>query len=50
MSEPDDAVREYLRKVDGVFHEYEQGYMDADAAMDAMELYVGELREETDLE
>ena len=48
MSESDDPTREFLRKVDGVFREYEQGYMDADAAMDAMELYVGELREQVE--
>jgi hypothetical protein len=41
----DDATREFLRKAEGVFHEYEQGYMDADAAMNAMELYIDELRE-----
>lgn len=46
----DDAVETFLRKADEVLHEYEQGYMDADAAMNAMELYVAELREETDVE
>lgn len=46
----DDAVETFLRKADEVLHEYEQGYMDADAAMNAMELYVTELREEADAE
>jgi len=48
MSESDQAVEAFLRKADEVFHEYERGYMDADAAMNAMELYVDELRAETE--
>ena len=47
MSDSDAAVRTFLRKADEVFREYDRGYMDADAAMNAMELYVDELREET---
>ncbi len=47
MSESEAAVQEFIRKADEVFHEYERGYMDADAAMNAMELYIDELKEET---
>ncbi|WP_254537427.1 hypothetical protein [Halomarina litorea] len=47
MSESDAAVQQFIRKADEVFHEYERGYMDADAAMNAMELYVDELKAET---
>ena len=50
MSEADNAIQDFVRKADEVLHEYERGYMDADAAMNAMELYVDELKAQTDTE
>jgi len=50
MSDTDDAVEKFLRRTDEVLREYERGYMDADAAMNAVELYVEDLREETNAE
>ncbi|WP_167599397.1 hypothetical protein [Halorussus marinus] len=46
MSDIEDAVDEFLRETDTVFSEYEQGYMDADAALERIENHIGTLREQ----
>ncbi|MFB6155979.1 MAG: hypothetical protein ABEJ22_08790 [Haloferacaceae archaeon] len=39
------AVESFLEAADGVYGEYEQGYMDADAALSILETHVEDLRE-----
>lgn len=46
MAELDDIVEEFLDGVDDVYDEYEQGYMDADAALSILEDHLDDLREE----
>lgn len=41
----DDAVDDFLRNADSVYGEYEQGYVDADAALSVLESHVETLRE-----
>ncbi|MEF8800230.1 MAG: hypothetical protein V5A38_07720 [Halolamina sp.] len=41
----DDAVAEFLDETDTVYGEYEQGYMDADAALSLLESHIETLRE-----
>jgi tRNA A-37 threonylcarbamoyl transferase component Bud32 len=45
MSDLEDAVAEFLSEADTVYSEYEQGYMNADVALDRLEKQVEELRE-----
>jgi hypothetical protein len=45
MDELEDAVETFLRNADGVYGEYEQGYVDADAALSMLEGHLEELRE-----
>ncbi|WP_162991526.1 hypothetical protein [Halostella salina] len=45
MSELETAVEAFLDEADTVYGEYEQGYMDADAALSRLETHVEELRE-----
>ncbi|WP_168192925.1 MULTISPECIES: hypothetical protein [Halostella] len=45
MSDLEAAVETFLDDTDTVFGEYEQGYMDADVALDRIEDHVEELRE-----
>jgi len=40
-----EAVREFLRRADAVYDEYDQGYIDADAALSALSSHLDELRE-----
>ena len=40
-----DAVESFLAETDRVFEEYDQGYMDADAALSRIEAALPELRE-----
>lgn len=42
------AVESFLAEADTVFAEYEQGYMDADAALSRIEASLPELREAHD--
>ncbi|NHN47736.1 hypothetical protein G9464_09020 [Halostella sp. JP-L12] len=44
MSDLEDAVEEFLDEADTVYGEYEQGYMDADVALDRLETHLDELR------
>jgi hypothetical protein len=41
----DDAVDEFLDAANDVYSEYEQGYMDADAALSLLETRIETLRE-----
>lgn len=41
----DDAVKTFLRASKKVYKEYDQGYMDADAALSLLETHIEELRE-----
>lgn len=41
----DDAVAEFLAAADKVYGEYEQGYMDADAALSMLETRIETLEE-----
>lgn len=41
----EDAVDEFLDAADKVYGEYEQGYMDADAALSLLETRIETLRE-----
>lgn len=43
--ELEDAVETFLRRTDTVYGEYDQGYVDADAALSVLEDHVEELRE-----
>ena len=45
MSDLEDAVETFLDDVDTVYGEYEQGYMDADVALNLIEDHVEELRD-----
>lgn len=45
MAETDDAVETFLREADKVYSEYEDGYMDADAALSLLDTRIEELRE-----
>ena len=47
MSESDAAVETFLDEVETVYAEYENGYMDADAALSLLETHIDELREAT---
>jgi hypothetical protein len=42
------AVAEFLDGADDVLGEYEQGYMDADAALDVLSTRIETLREQVD--
>jgi hypothetical protein len=44
----DDAVETFLDEADTVYGEYEQGYMDADAALSLLETHIEELRSAAD--
>lgn len=46
MTELEEAVEGFLDDADYVYSEYEQGYMDADAALAVLEDHVAELREQ----
>ena len=45
MTDPDEAIEEFLRKADTAYKEYEQGYADADATLRRLESHVEELRD-----
>lgn len=47
MSESDAAVETFLGEAETVYAEYENGYMDADAALSLLETHIDELREAT---
>ncbi|WP_327052363.1 hypothetical protein [Halomicrococcus gelatinilyticus] len=44
MTDADDAIRQFLRDADTVYDEYDQGYVDADAALDVLETHIEQLR------
>lgn len=44
----DDAVAEFLAAAEKVYGEYEQGYMDADAALSLLETRIETLEEEVE--
>ena len=46
MSELDDAVERFLDDADTVFGEYDQGYMDADAALSLLRSQIEDLEDE----
>lgn len=46
MTDLEDAVEEFLDDANYVYSEYEQGYMDADAALSVLEGHLDDLREE----
>ena len=46
--ELESAVETFLDDADTVFGEYEQGYMDADAALGLLEAHIEDLRDEVD--
>jgi hypothetical protein len=48
MSDTDDAVAEFLQEADTVFSEYDQGYMNADVALDRLENHIETLREQVE--
>lgn len=41
----EEAVETFLSDAESVYREYEQGYMDADAALSTLEMHVDSLRE-----
>jgi len=45
MTDPADAIEEFLDEADVVFEEYDQGYMDADAALRRLRGHIDELRD-----
>lgn len=48
--ELDDAVEEFLQSADSVYDEYDQGYVDADAALSMVEAHIESLRDASDEE
>ncbi|MEM4781414.1 MAG: hypothetical protein QXG03_07645 [Halalkalicoccus sp.] len=46
MTKLEDSVEEFLDDASYVLSEYEQGYMDADAALSVLEGHIDGLREE----
>ncbi|WP_162993848.1 hypothetical protein [Halalkalicoccus subterraneus] len=46
MSDLEESVEEFLDDADYVLSEYQQGYMDADAALSVLEGHVDDLDEE----
>ena len=48
MSELEDAVERFVREADTVYDEYENGYMDADAALGRIETHLDALREQVE--
>ncbi|WP_168216172.1 hypothetical protein [Halorussus halobius] len=48
MTDAEDAIEEFLGEADTVLGEYEQGYMDADAALSRLEKDVETLREQVE--
>lgn len=47
MSDRDPAVKTFLAASKKVYSEYENGYMDADAALDLLSTHIEELEENT---
>ena len=45
MTDPADTIKEFLDEADVVFEEYDQGYMDADAALTRLADGIEELEE-----
>jgi len=45
MSEPNDAVEEFLEKADTAYKEYDHGYADADATLRRLERHLERLRD-----
>jgi hypothetical protein len=45
MTDTDDAVEAFLREADTVFGEYDEGYIDADAALRRLRTEIDELGE-----
>jgi hypothetical protein len=48
MTDVTTALEEFFEDADRVFGEYDQGYMDADVALDLLEGHIEELREVTE--
>ncbi|MFD1587144.1 hypothetical protein ACFR9U_09120 [Halorientalis brevis] len=48
MTDTDDAVEKFLREADTVFGEYDDGYMDADAALRRLRTEIENLEESTE--
>jgi len=48
MTELEEAVEAFLAEADAVYDEYDQGYMDADAALSRLEPPLSELRDATE--
>jgi hypothetical protein len=48
MSETEGAVAEFLDEADTVFGEYDQGYMNADVALERLENHIDALREQVE--
>ncbi|WP_195156051.1 hypothetical protein [Halococcus agarilyticus] len=48
MTDTDDAVETFLDRADSVFEDYEDGYVDPDAALATLEHHVETLREATE--
>ena len=45
MTDPDEAIEEFLRKADAAYEEYDRGYADADATLRRLEGHVEDLRD-----
>ena len=48
MTDTDDAVEAFLREADTIFGEYDDGYMDADAALRRLRTEIETLEESTE--
>ncbi|WP_172824869.1 hypothetical protein [Halorientalis sp. IM1011] len=48
MTDTDDAVETFLDESETVFEEYDQGYMDADAALERLRGHIEDLDEAGD--
>ena len=45
MTDPEEAIEEFLRKADAAYEEYDRGYADADATLRRLEGHVEDLRD-----
>jgi hypothetical protein len=46
MADPEEAVCDFLEHAETIFEEYDQGYMDADAALRRLRVHVDDLKGE----
>ena len=48
MTNPTDAIEQFIREVDSIYDEYDQGYIDADVALRRLRPHLDDLEESTE--